>query len=86
MSQPGDENEQAVLAEIQKARENQTRWLEMSPGLSAEPEEIAQWAKIESLRRHEVERLERILIRMRELSGPAVTEVKSKTASFGMER
>lgn len=79
MIQPRNETEESLRAEIQKALENQARWLEMSPALYAEPEEIEQWAKIANLRKQEVERLTALLDRVRTMSGRAESEFQSKS-------
>lgn len=44
------------------ARENEDRWLKMSPESSADIERIEQWASIARLRRLEVERIEALLV------------------------
>jgi len=79
MLQPRNETEGSLQTEIQRARENQARWLEMSPALYAEPEEIEQWAKIADLRRQEVEKLTELLDRVRAMSGGAESEFQSKS-------
>ena len=79
MDQPRNETEESVRAEIQKARENKARWLEMSPALYAEPEEIEQWSKIANLRKQEVERLIALLDRVRAMTGRAESEFQSKS-------
>jgi hypothetical protein len=69
--------EEALRAELQRARQNQARWLEMSPGAGAEPEETEQWATIAKLRRREVEKLESLLGRNRGVNSPAEDELQS---------
>jgi hypothetical protein len=71
--------EEALRAELQRARQNQARWLEMSPRAGAEPEESEQWATIAKLRRREVERLESLLGRNRGVNSPAEDELQSNT-------
>jgi hypothetical protein len=62
--QRADELQSALLA----ARENEDRWLEMSPDFSTDGQSVEQWASTAKLRRREVERLEAILA---ELQGPS---------------
>jgi hypothetical protein len=56
----------ALRLTLRAARENETRWLEMSPESTADIERIEQWASIAKLRRLEVERIEMILAEMAE--------------------
>ena len=46
------------------ARENENRWMELSPEASADGERMAQWASVAKLRRIEVERIEALLREM----------------------
>jgi len=63
MSSWQSSSEETLRTQLQKARENQARWLEMPPAPSAEHEEMEQWATIASLRKQEVERLETLIRR-----------------------
>jgi hypothetical protein len=56
----GDE----LLAALLVARENENRWMELSPEASADGERMAQWASVAKLRRIEVERIEALLTEM----------------------
>lgn len=77
--------EEALRAELQRARQNQSRWLEMSPGAGAEPEEAEQWATIAKLRRREVEKLESLLDRNRGVNSPAEDELQSNPTPSASE-
>ena len=52
---------EALQIALRTARENEARWMEMSPEFSAEGERMAQWASTAKLRRLEVERIETLL-------------------------
>jgi len=78
MNQAGQESEKALRAELERARENEARWVAMSPGTSAEAEEFALWAKIANLRRSEVQRLEELVKRNRMTGGPASTDTNPR--------
>jgi hypothetical protein len=54
------------MSALQAARENEQRWMEISPEFFADPERIEQWASTAKLRRLEVERIEALLERIAE--------------------
>jgi hypothetical protein len=47
-------------------RENENRWVGMSPEFSSDSERMEQWASTAKLRRHEVERIEALLANVTE--------------------
>ena len=51
----------ALQATLRVARENENRWMEISPDFSADAERMEQWSSTAKLRRFEVERLEALL-------------------------
>lgn len=61
MTIPAERNQDALRSALRVARENEARWMEMSPKSSADSEGIEHWAGIARLRRLEVERLEALL-------------------------
>lgn len=61
MTIPVERNEDALQSALRVARENEARWMEMSPKSSADSEGMDQWAGVARLRRLEVERLEALL-------------------------
>ena len=58
---PKERSAEALQSALRAARENEARWLEMSPEFSADGERMAQWASTAKLRRFEVERIEALL-------------------------
>jgi len=61
MTLPKERSADALQIALRAARENETRWLEMSPEISADSERMEQWASTAKLRRLEVERIETLL-------------------------
>lgn len=55
----GDDD--ALRSALRAARENEKRWMKMSPEFSADSERMEQWRSIAKLRRREVERIETLL-------------------------
>ena len=53
---------------LRAARENERRWLEMSPDVSFDNERMEQWSSVAQLRRQEVLRIETLLAPMEESS------------------
>lgn len=51
----------ALRFALRAARENEDRWIQMSPEFSADGEQMAQWRSTARLRRSEVERIETLL-------------------------
>ena len=54
---------------LRAARENENRWVGMSPEFSSDSERMEQWTSTAKLRRHEVERIEALLANATEPSG-----------------
>jgi hypothetical protein len=61
MSSSRDQQIGALQATLRVARENENRWMEISPDFSADAERMEQWSSTARLRRFEVERLEALL-------------------------
>ena len=61
MSSSRDQQIGALQATLRVARENENRWMEISPDFSADAERMEQWSSTAKLRRFEVERLEALL-------------------------
>ncbi len=59
----------ALTAALRAARENEQRWMELSPDPSADGERMEQWRSVARLRRLEVERIEALLAQMIEHRG-----------------
>jgi hypothetical protein len=65
---PKDQSADELLTALSAARENENRWLEMSPEFAADSQGMEQWASTAKLRRLEVERLEALLAGLPEQS------------------
>ena len=61
MNSSRDPQIEALQATLRVARENENRWMEISPDFSADAERMEQWSSTAKLRRFEVERLEALL-------------------------
>jgi hypothetical protein len=61
MNSSRDQQIEALQATLRVARENEDRWMEISPDFSADAERMEQWSSTAKLRRFEVERLEALL-------------------------
>ena len=61
MNSSRDQQIGALQATLQVARENENRWMEISPDFSADAERMEQWSSTAKLRRFEVERIEALL-------------------------
>ena len=61
MNSSRDQQIGALQATLQVARENEDRWMEISPDFSADAERMEQWSSTARLRRLEVERIEALL-------------------------
>lgn len=68
MTTPIERRDDALRSALRVARENEQRWMEISPEYFADPERIGQWASVAKLRRLEVERIEALLAEMVEPS------------------
>jgi len=71
MNSSRDQQIEALQATLRVARENENRWMEISPDFSAEAERMEQWSSTAKLRRFEVERLEALLAGAAESCGLA---------------
>jgi hypothetical protein len=58
---PKDQSADELQSALSAARENENRWLEISPEVAADSQGMEQWASTAKLRRLEVERLEALL-------------------------
>ena len=77
MNSSRDQQIGALQATLQVARENEDRWMEISPDFSADAERMEQWSSTAKLRRFEVERIEALLAGATEpcgLAQPACSE------------
>jgi len=72
MTLPKERSEDALQVAVRAARENETRWMEISPEFSDDGERMEQWVSTAKLRRLEVERLETLLAEV-ENSSPGPT-------------
>ena len=61
MNSSRDQQIETLQATLRVARENENRWMEISPDFSADAERMEQWSSTAKLRRFEVERLEALL-------------------------
>ncbi len=69
MDIPREQSADALQSALRAARENENRWVEMSPEFSSDSERMEQWTSTAKLRRHEVERIEALLANATEPSG-----------------
>jgi hypothetical protein len=72
MKLPKETSADALQIALRAARENEARWMEMSPELSDDGERMEQWASTAKLRRLEVERIETLMAEV-ENSNPGPT-------------
>jgi hypothetical protein len=56
-----DQQIETLQAALKAARENESRWMEISAEFSTDPERMEQWTSTARLRRLEVERIEALL-------------------------
>ena len=61
MDMPSEQSADALQSALRAARENENRWVGMSPEFSSDSERMEQWTSTAKLRRHEVERIEALL-------------------------
>jgi hypothetical protein len=61
MTLPQKRSADALQIDLQTARQNEARWMEMSPEISADCDRMEQWASTAKLRRLEIERIESLL-------------------------
>jgi hypothetical protein len=68
MDIPREQSSDALQSALRAARENENRWVGMSPEFSSDSERMEQWTSTAKLRRHEVERIEALLANVTESS------------------
>jgi hypothetical protein len=68
MDRPREQSAEALQSALRAARENENRWVAMSPDFSSDSERMEQWASTAKLRRLEVERIEVLLAKTTEPS------------------
>jgi len=61
MNSSRDQQIQTLQVALKAARENESRWMEISADFSTDPERMEQWSSTAKLRRLEVERIEALL-------------------------
>jgi hypothetical protein len=61
MDMPREQSADALQSALRAARENENRWVGMSPEFSTDSERMEQWTSTAKLRRLEVERIEALL-------------------------
>ena len=71
MNLPRDQQIEALQAALKAARENESRWMEISAEFSTDPDRMEQWSSTAKLRRLEVERIEALLAEAAEPCGLA---------------
>ena len=69
MDRPREQSADALQSALRAARENENRWVAMSPEFTSDSERMEQWASTAKLRRLEVERIEALLAKTSEPSG-----------------
>ena len=73
MTLPKEKSADALQIALRAARENEARWMEMSPEISADSDRMEQWASTAKLRRSEVERIETLLAEVADsIPGPTL--------------
>ena len=73
MTLPKETTADALQIALQAARENEARWMEMSPEFSGDGDRMEQWASTAKLRRLEIARIETLLAEVADSSpGPTL--------------
>ena len=86
MDMPREQSADALQSALRAARENENRWVGMSPEFSSDSERMEQWTSTAKLRRHEVERIEALLANATEPSSfprPVCNEAVETTDRLG---
>lgn len=78
MNSSRDQQIETLQVALKAARENESRWMEISADFSTDPERMEQWSSTAKLRRFEVERIEALLAGASEPCGLA-QPVRSET-------
>ena len=71
MNPSKDQQIETLQAALKAARENESRWMEISADFSIDPERMEQWSSTAKLRRLEVDRIEALLAGASEPTGLA---------------
>jgi len=69
MDSSQEQSADALQSALRAARENENRWVGMSPEFTSDSERMEQWASTAKLRRLEVERIEALLTKIAKPSG-----------------
>jgi hypothetical protein len=69
MDRSQEQSPDALQSALRAARENENRWVGISPEFTSDNERMEQWASTAKLRRLEVERIEALLAKTTEPSG-----------------
>ena len=83
---PRERSADVLQSALRTARENENRWVGMSPEFSFDSERMEQWTSTAKLRRLEVERIEALLANVTEPSGfprPVSNEAVETTDRLG---
>jgi hypothetical protein len=86
MDRSTEQSAEALQSALLAARENENRWVGMSPEFSSDSERMEQWTSTAKLRRHEVERIEALLANATEPSSvprPVRNEAVETTDRLG---
>jgi hypothetical protein len=86
MDIPREQSADVLQSALRTARENENRWVGMSPEFSSDSERMEQWTSTAKLRRLEVERIEALLANVTEPSGflrPVSNEAVETTDRLG---
>jgi len=89
MDIPQEQSADALQSALRAARENENRWVGMSPEFSSDSERMEQWTSTAKLRRHEVERIEALLANATEplsFPQPVCNEAVETTDRVGEKR
>jgi hypothetical protein len=82
MNSSRDQQIETLQAALKTARENESRWMEISADFSTDPERMEQWSSTAKLRRLEIERIEALLAGAAGPTGLA-QPVRSETVEAG---
>ena len=86
MNSSSDQQIEALQAALKTARENESRWMEISADFSTDAERMEQWSSTAKLRRLEVERIEALLTgasESRDFAQPVRSETVEAKRSMG---
>ena len=86
MDSSQEQSADALQSALRAARENENRWVGMSPEFTSDSERMEQWASTAKLRRLEVERIEALMAKTTGPSGfspPACNEAVERIDRLG---